>query len=258
MKTSAQKNILILLGYDYTNQIKGIISENIFCYIHKSYKKYFTKKNLELLKDDLGKNLYIDNKSKQTIPRLITEKKINVLITLGWRKILDLEEFKNIQYLINIHPAILPEYKGYHPVPYVLLNEEKVHGITAHRINKKVDDGEIVLKHIFSINSFSTLQSLQYEVKNRLGNFLEELFCKIKNDEITLLLNDSSKTIITAPKRVEKDSQLDLNQTLEDVFRMVKASDSKRFPAYFIYENEKVYVKMHRDENAKRQTKFDI
>ena len=160
--------------------------------------------------------------------------------------------------MVNVHPALLPEYKGYHPVPYVILNEEKVHGITAHLINEEVDAGDIIQKESFPINTFSTLRSLQYEVNKRMPEFLRKLFDKIIEGNIDYSPNMDAGTKIIAPIRTHKDSEVYLNEPLDEVFKKVKASDPKRFPAYFMYNGEKVYIKMYRSKEVERESKYDI
>jgi hypothetical protein len=48
-------------------------------------------------------------------------------------------EIDLVKLAINIHPAILPDYKGYHPLPYIIQNNEKEHGITAHILSENID-----------------------------------------------------------------------------------------------------------------------
>ena len=254
-----ENNILILLGYDYFKSLEKIINKkNIFCFIYKDYIKYFDSNNLQKLKDIMGTNLIISDEFKPLITEIIEQKRIDCLVTLGWRRILDLKDFEKVVLMVNVHPALLPEYKGYHPVPYVILNEEKVHGITAHLINEEVDAGDIVQKESFPINTFSTLRSLQYEVNKRMPEFLRKLFDKIIEGNIDYSPNMDADTIIIAPIRTHKDSEVYLNEPLDEVFKKVKASDPKRFPAYFMYNGEKVYIKMYRSKEVKRESKYDI
>ena len=55
--------------------------------------------------------------------------------------------------IINIHPSLLPKYKGLDTYAKILKNCEKKTGCTVHYVNNKLDDGDIILKKIFYINS---------------------------------------------------------------------------------------------------------
>jgi folate-dependent phosphoribosylglycinamide formyltransferase PurN len=48
--------------------------------------------------------------------------------------------------IINIHPSLLPKYKGLNTFKRVLKNNEKLTGCTVHYVNKKIDSGKIILK----------------------------------------------------------------------------------------------------------------
>jgi methionyl-tRNA formyltransferase len=58
---------------------------------------------------------------------------------------------------INIHPSLLPAYKGVDPAFYALVNNEKRLGVTAHLIDQTFDTGKIVLQRHFSTDSFDTV-----------------------------------------------------------------------------------------------------
>lgn len=254
-----KKRILILMGYDYVNAICDLVADSdIFLLITQNNTQFFLPENLEKLESIMANRLIISNNSKSDIQDLLYSGEFSTLLTLGWRKLIDLAEFSNLENLINVHPALLPEYKGYHPVPYVLLNEERFHGITAHHITSEMDAGDIILRHEFEISPFSTLQSLQYLIKKQMQEFLDELFSLIRSGVSTVISNQEEKTRVRAPKRRPEDSEVNLTDTVEEMFRKVKASDISRFPAYFIIYGQKVYIRLYRDENVIRQTEFDI
>jgi methionyl-tRNA formyltransferase len=180
------------------------------------------------------------------------------MLTLGWRKLIQVDRFKSIPLLINVHPALLPEYKGYHPVPYVLLNNESMHGITAHLITSEMDAGDIVLKKEFSITTFSTLKSLQFLVNKEMPLFMKRLISLIRTESLKLIKNNSEYTKVVAKKRQPEDSEVFLDDSVELMFRKVKASDPERFPPYFVVDGQKVYIKIFRGEDIPRDTEFDV
>ena len=55
--------------------------------------------------------------------------------------------------IINIHPSLLPKFKGLNTFKRVLKNKEKKTGCTVHFVNNKLDDGGIIVKKIFYLNS---------------------------------------------------------------------------------------------------------
>ncbi|MGL4987077.1 MAG: methionyl-tRNA formyltransferase, partial [Treponemataceae bacterium] len=51
---------------------------------------------------------------------------------------------------INLHPSLLPKYRGAAPIPFVILNQEKETGITVQRLFNEMDSGDILLQTRFS------------------------------------------------------------------------------------------------------------
>lgn len=59
----------------------------------------------------------------------------------------------------NIHPSLLPKYKGLNPWMGILHNHESTSGVTLHKLSKEVDSGLIVLQRTFDIEDSDTLES---------------------------------------------------------------------------------------------------
>ncbi len=55
-----------------------------------------------------------------------------------------IRRFKKI--IINIHPSLLPKYKGLNTFQRALKNREKLTGCTVHYVNNKLDSGKIILQ----------------------------------------------------------------------------------------------------------------
>ena len=63
--------------------------------------------------------------------------------------------------IINIHPSLLPKYKGLNTYKRVLKNNELYSGCTVHYVSKKLDAGKIVLQKKFLINKNETEETLK-------------------------------------------------------------------------------------------------
>ena len=66
--------------------------------------------------------------------------------------------------IINIHPSLLPKYKGLNTHKRVLEKKEKYSGCTVHFVNNKVDSGKIILQKKIFINKNETEESLKKRV----------------------------------------------------------------------------------------------
>ena len=66
--------------------------------------------------------------------------------------------------IINIHPSLLPKYKGLNTHKRVILNKEKFTGCTVHYVNKQLDSGKIILQEKISIKKKDTAKSIKKKV----------------------------------------------------------------------------------------------
>lgn len=62
---------------------------------------------------------------------------------------------------INVHPSLLPRYRGPNPFYWVLAKQEKSTGVTIHYLDEGIDSGDIILQRAFSIGSRDTEKDLQ-------------------------------------------------------------------------------------------------
>ena len=92
----------------------------------------------------------------------IKRNKISIICLAGYMKILSknfINKFKGI--IINIHPSLLPKYKGLNTFSRVLKNNEKITGCTVHLVNENLDGGKIILKKTLNISKNEKVESLK-------------------------------------------------------------------------------------------------
>ena len=87
------------------------------------------------------------NKAENKILINLKKNKIDLICLAGFMKILSkkiINIYKN--KILNIHPSLLPNYKGLNTHKRVIENKEKYSGCTVHLVNSKLDSGKIVLQ----------------------------------------------------------------------------------------------------------------
>ena len=86
-------------------------------------------------------------KFEQMALKELISRKIDLLCLAGFMKILSKNFVRNFKgKIINIHPSLLPKYKGLNTFKRVLKAGEKITGCTVHMVNEKLDDGKIIIK----------------------------------------------------------------------------------------------------------------
>ena len=83
--------------------------------------------------------------SEKMLLKILKKKKINLICLAGFMKILSGNFIKKYRgKIINIHPSLLPKYKGLNTHRRVIENREKYTGCTVHYVNNKLDSGKII------------------------------------------------------------------------------------------------------------------
>ena len=117
----------------------------------KIKKKIFNFKNFK--KDE--KNLSI----------LLKKEKIEFICLAGFMKILSKEFIKRFNgKIINIHPSLLPKYKGLNTHKKAIKNKDKLTGCTVHYVSAKLDSGKIILQKKVKISTKDNPASLSKKV----------------------------------------------------------------------------------------------
>tara|TARA_X000000950_G_scaffold278661_1_gene370021 strand:+ start:1043 stop:1624 length:582 start_codon:yes stop_codon:yes gene_type:complete len=91
--------------------------------------------------------------------------KISLICLAGFMRILSpnfIKRFKGI--ILNIHPSLLPKYKGLNTHKRVIQNNEKYSGCTVHYVNSRLDSGKIILQTKVKISKKETFSSLKKKV----------------------------------------------------------------------------------------------
>ena len=116
----------------------------------------------------IKKKIYNYNKKKISETKTLKDLKSNdikLICLAGFMKILSgdfIRKFKG--KILNIHPSLLPKYKGLKTHERVIKNKEKYSGCTVHLVNSKLDSGKIILQKRVKLSKKETPLSLQKKI----------------------------------------------------------------------------------------------
>ena len=105
------------------------------------------------------------NIAEKKLLNLLSKKKIRFICLAGFMKILSKKFIKKFSgKIVNIHPSLLPKYKGLNTHQKALKNNDKYSGCTVHYITNKVDSGKIILQKKVKIKRKDSLNTLTRKV----------------------------------------------------------------------------------------------
>lgn len=102
---------------------------------------------------------------EEKIIRNLKKEKINLIVLAGFMRILSknfVHAYKN--KILNIHPSLLPSFKGSYGIKDTFDYGVKITGVTVHFVDEKMDHGPIILQEALKINKTDTLKSLEEKI----------------------------------------------------------------------------------------------
>ena len=157
---------------------RGTNLKSIFEYSKKKNSRINLKLVISNRSEALGINFAKNNKidckiinykntkkAEKQIFSHLEKYKIKFIFLAGFMKILSksfIKKFKN--KIINIHPSLLPKYKGLNTHKRAIVNKEKFSGCTVHFVNEKLDSGKIILQKKVKILKLDTAKSLEKRI----------------------------------------------------------------------------------------------
>ena len=116
----------------------------------------------------IKKKVYNYDKKKISEKRILKDLKSNnikLICLAGFMKILSKDFIRNFKgKILNIHPSLLPKYKGLNTHHRAIQNKEKYSGCTVHLVNSKLDSGKIILQKKVKLSKEETPSTLQKKI----------------------------------------------------------------------------------------------
>ena len=138
-------------------KINLVVSNNSNATGLKYAKKFKIKKKIINYKNLINSEIRILND--------LYKENINIICLAGFMKILTANFIKKFRgKIINIHPSLLPKYKGLNTHQRALDNKEKYSGCTIHFVNSKLDAGKIILQKKVKIFKNDTSEKLSKRI----------------------------------------------------------------------------------------------
>ena len=103
--------------------------------------------------------------SEKQIFKQLNKFKIELICLAGFMKILSEKFIKKFKKpILNIHPSLLPKYKGLNTHEGILKNNEKYSGATVHLVTSKLDSGKIILQKKIKVSKIDNVKILEKKI----------------------------------------------------------------------------------------------
>ncbi|SDF24719.1 methionyl-tRNA formyltransferase [Methanolobus vulcani] len=172
----------------------------------------------------------------------LNQNKLDFIIVCGYKYIIPPTIFNTPKYgTVNIHPSLLPQYRGQHVINWAIINGEQETGITLHLMDENLDTGDILLQTKVPILFDDTAKDLHDRLYQKASELLTTFFTRF-NDEgsISPKIQDSSQATFFKPRK-PCDGHIEWDKEGEQIYNLVRAI-SKPWPGAFTYHNSSKIV----------------
>jgi methionyl-tRNA formyltransferase len=192
-------------------------------------KEYACKKDFKIIQADKIDNEIISKISMVEFDSL-------VLVSYGKLippEVLKLTEGKNL----NVHPSLLPKYRGPSPIASAILNGDNETGISIIDISERLDEGDIFAQCKFSIQNNETKDSLEDKMIRIGAPMLISIFDLIQENKIVPYRQGTAGVTYT-PLFSKEDLKINWYNTAEEIDNKIRAFSAE--PGCFSFWNKQI------------------
>jgi len=168
------------------------------------------------------------------------------------KDILDLPQYGTL----NIHPSLLPKYRGPSPIQTALLEGEKETGVTIMKLDEKMDHGPIFSQEKIKITPDDNYLTLEDKTSKLGAELFSEIISKIKSSELTPTPQDHSQATYTK-KFSKADGEITLKDSEQEKYNKFRAFYSQS-GVYFFSEKDNELIRIKITEAEMKEENFII
>ena len=224
----AGHEIVGVFRYDYTSKSKlKIAMEDFF----KPAPEITLIKKLKL------SQIRLKSANSDAFRKLMIAMNVDIIIIGTWKERLTSQTF-NISKIatVNVHPSLLPKYRGPNPYMQTILHGEEYSGVTIHLVNNDYDAGAILKQEKVKIYDYDTSKELRERTVSKARKLVTEFFEDL-NQKILTPVRQNEKYATYFPAITGEEMMLDFSiQTSDEISKTIRALHPF-LPTYITHKN---------------------
>lgn len=212
--------VLLIVTPEYRNENYKVLEETAVKY------------NIEFVKD---KNI-----NSERIKEELVKIKPDLIIAVHLRKILRKEIFSlAAKGAINVHPSLLPKYRGLSPQHQAILHGDDESGVTVHYIDAEVDTGDIIAQEKFTIAKDEYILQVQTKMLAIYKKIVVEALRLLEDESFKPSKQELAKWSYFGPLK-KADREIDLSASKHQLYNLIRAVSLPYKGAF--YKNYTIWV----------------
>ena len=151
---------------------------------------------------------------------------------------------------INLHAALLPQYRGAAPINWAIINGERVTGVTTFFIEKEVDTGHIIFQDSVGIGEDETAGELHDKLMKVGASLILDTVIAVENGSIVESPQPEVEELKKAPKIFPEQCRIDFTMPVDQAYNFIRGL-SPVPGAWFEFEDKR--MKVYRTEEEKKK-----
>ena len=143
---------------------------------------------------------------------------------------------------VNVHPSLLPKYRGAAPIQWAIINGETETGVTIFQLSPRVDAGDILIQQKVAIGDDETAGELYERLKLKGSELLIRAIDGMA-DGSAIPVPQTDEGVSRAPKLEKEDGEIDWSKGAGDIRNLIRGTNP--FPGAFTRWGDKL-LKVHR------------
>lgn len=184
----------------------------------KSHFPYYPLQNIASVAAEMGVPVSYGEEGEEEALQLQPD----IIIVATYHRILSTQLVKSVKYAFNLHPSLLPRYRGPCPFFWALINGERETGMTVHYITDQLDQGDIVLQKRILIMQDETQGSLRARLAGLSAEVVRELLNKLEKGDLQAVKQDEALATYF-PKIPDSQKYIDFSAGAEKVIQQIRA-----------------------------------
>jgi methionyl-tRNA formyltransferase len=177
-----------------------------------------------------------------TLKNYIAARKPDLIWITDYKYLISEEIIKLAPFgAVNLHPSLLPKYRGRASINWAILKGEKVLGLTAHFVDAGMDTGDIIDQMKFKLTQEQDIGDALNILYSAYETITRRVICRFIDGRIDRVVqNHNAATVFH--RRVADDGKINFELPAHDILNLIRAV-SRPYPgAFFFYKKKKIIV----------------
>jgi methionyl-tRNA formyltransferase len=166
---------------------------------------------------------------------------IDFAFMISYSPLIEESYLKKIKF-INMHGALIPEYRGLHGGTWAIINGEKHHGYSIHEVDEGIDSGPVYHQGKIESSLEDTVISIRKKILEKFESEIEQVFRNIINSKISPIHQEEINAKYVCRRKPE-DGKIEWNDNALNIHNLVRALTPPYTPgAFTFWKGEPIYI----------------